>query len=101
MQDVFHSSEALPTHLAYVEWFSPLSALPDVNNHMYKVARLHKDGRRCGAVIPVNSILCSVHLFPQFGQVTTQQWDSFSVLELCHTFFINPFSDRHNYFLFA
>src|SRR5216684_3878632 len=27
---IFHSSMALPTHLAYIEWFSPLSASPSV-----------------------------------------------------------------------
>src|SRR5216684_2807484 len=41
---IFHSSMALPTHLAYIEWFSPLSASPNVNNKMYKVTKLvHKD----------------------------------------------------------
>src|SRR5260370_33472191 len=41
---IFHSSMALPTHLTYVEWFSPLSASPDINNKMDKVTKLvHKD----------------------------------------------------------
>ena len=100
-QDIFHSSGAPPTHLAYVQWFSLLSAVPDVNSGMYKITKLFKVGSRCVAVIPVELILYSVHLFPQFGPVTPQNWDSFSVLDDCHAFFINPFSDRHNYFLFA
>jgi hypothetical protein len=60
-------------------------------------------GSRCVAVIPVELVLCIVHLFPQLGPVTPQHWDSFKsfwVLDGCHAFFINPFSDRHNY-LFA
>jgi len=100
---IFHSSMALPTHLAYVEWFSPLSASPDVNNKMYKVTKLvHKD-RNCFrnvAIIPVDSILCSIHLFPQFRSDTPRHWDTFSVLEQCDTFFINPFNDRYNYLMY-
>jgi len=57
-------------------------------------------------VTPVELIPCSVHSFAQFGLVTPQasapqHWDTFSVLDHCHTFFVNPFSDRHNYLLFA
>ena len=102
-QDIFCSPDAPPTHLAYVQWFSPLSAVPDVNSGMYKITKLFKAGSRCVAVIPVELILCSVHLFPQSGPVTStpQHWDTFSVLDDCHAFFINPFSDGHNYFLFA
>jgi hypothetical protein len=90
-------------HLAYVEWFSPLLASPDINNRMYKVTKLvhtNHDSRRSVAVIPVESILCSVHLFPQFRSVTPH-WDTFSALEQCDTFFVNPFSDRYNYLLFS
>ncbi len=55
-------------------------------------ARICAVGSRCGAIIPIELILCSVHLFP----VTPQHWDTFSVLDHCHTFFTNPFSHRHN-----
>jgi len=93
-------------HLAYVEWFSPLPASPDINNLMYKVTKLvhkNRDSRRNVAIIPVESILCSVHLIPQFGPITPQDsdWDTFSVLEGCNTFFVNPFSDRYNYLTFC
>ncbi|KAN0103742.1 hypothetical protein V8E52_011679, partial [Russula decolorans] len=94
------ASVASPKHLAYVEWFSPLSASPDVNNCMYKVTKLvHKncDSRQSVAIIPIESILCSIHLFPQFRSGTPPHWDTFSVLEQCDAFFVNPFSDRYNY----
>ncbi|KAN0118039.1 hypothetical protein V8E52_005626, partial [Russula decolorans] len=58
-------------------------------------------GRRCAAIIPVESIICSVHLFPRFGPQCPRDWDSFSVLEQCNTFYVNPFSDRYNYLIFS
>ena len=98
---LFHPSMTPPNHIAYVEWFSPLSATRDANHLMYKVTRSTRAGRRSGAIIPVESILCSVHLIPQFGSTVPQSWNTFSVLEECHTFFINPFIDRNNYVIFG
>ncbi|KAN0141046.1 hypothetical protein V8E53_000802 [Lactarius tabidus] len=98
---VFPSSTTIPSHLAYVEWFSPLSATPDDNSSMYKVSRLVHRGCRCTAIIPVERIRCSVHLLPRFGPAAPQEWKSFLVLDQCNTFYVNPFSDRHNYLLFS
>lgn len=105
MRNVFPSSgitpEHKPEHLAYVEWFSPIPASPGPNHLLYKVNRVLRHGRRHASIIPVTSILRSVHLFPVFGQHTPQAWNSFSVLELCNAFYINPFSDRDNYMVFS
>ncbi|KAN0142113.1 hypothetical protein V8E53_000575 [Lactarius tabidus] len=102
LPNVFPSSTTkVPSHLAYVEWFSPLSATPDSNSGMYKVSRLVHQGRRRAAIIPVERIMCSVHLLPRFGPAAPRAWKSFSVLESCNTFYVNPFSDRHNYLLFS
>ncbi|KAI9456715.1 hypothetical protein BJY52DRAFT_1204730 [Lactarius psammicola] len=90
-----------PTYLAYAEWFSPLSQTPDGNHHMHKVSRLAVGGRRRASVIPVDSIIGSVHLIPRFGPATPRDWNSFSVLELCDTFYVNPFSNRDNYLRFG
>jgi hypothetical protein len=49
-------------HLAYVERFLPLSATRDVNHLMYRVTRLTQNDRQRAAVIPVESIIGSVHL---------------------------------------
>ena len=48
----------------------------------------------------VASLLRSVHLLPSFGQRMPREWNSFSVLELCNTFYVNPFSDRDSYMIF-
>ncbi|KAH9043546.1 hypothetical protein EDB83DRAFT_2227861 [Lactarius deliciosus] len=99
IRDIFLNDA--PTHLAYIEWFSPLSPTPDANHLMYKVSRLFQGGRRRATVIPVDDIMGSVHLIPRFGRATPQDWNSFSVLERCSTFYVNPFSDRDNYLRFS
>jgi hypothetical protein len=99
--EIFHSSVTPPNHLAYIEWFSPLSTTRDANHLMYKVTRSTHSGHRTGAIVSVESILCSVHLIPDFGPIVPQNWNTFSVLEQCDTFFVNPFVDRHNYMLFS
>ncbi|KAI9457974.1 hypothetical protein BJY52DRAFT_1204447 [Lactarius psammicola] len=103
MPEVFPTLDldaAPPTHLAYVEWFSPIPTTPDANHLMYRVSRLVHNGRRRASIIPVDSILSSIHLYPRFGHHTPREWNTYSVLELCHTFYINPFSDRDTYLLF-
>jgi hypothetical protein len=89
------------THLAYVEWFSNIPASPDPNHLMYKVSRLLRNGRRHASIIPVDTILGSVHLFPQCQRATPPEWNSFTVLEHCQTFYLNPFSNQDNYLMFA
>ncbi|KAH9169516.1 hypothetical protein EDB89DRAFT_1463940 [Lactarius sanguifluus] len=67
---------------------------------MYRVSRLMHNGHRRASIIPVSSIISSIHLFPHFDHRIPQEWNTFSVLELCHTFYINPFSDRDTYLRF-
>ncbi|KAH8986507.1 hypothetical protein EDB83DRAFT_2240317 [Lactarius deliciosus] len=102
LSQLFPSTDvAPPTHLAYVEWFSPIPTTPDSNSRLFKVSRLTRNGRRLASVIPVDNIYSSVHLLPRFGQLEdTPGCNTFSVLELCHSFYINPFSCRDIYLLF-
>jgi hypothetical protein len=58
-----------------------------------------QNGRQCAGIIQVDSILCSIHLIPQFGPVTPQDWTSFMVLDQCHTFYLNPFTDLYSYLM--
>ena len=99
--DVFPSPDITPpTHLAYVEWFSPIPATPDPIHKMYKVSRSRPNEQRRTGIIPVESILGSVHLFPHFGPSTPQR-TSFTVLEDSTSFFINPFANMRSYFMFS
>ena len=101
LHNVFLGSETTPPrHLAYVEWFSPIPAVPGPNHLLYKVTRLTHRERRCASIIPVDTIIRSVHLLPIFGQRMSRDWDTFSVLEKCNAFYVNPFSDRDSYMIF-
>ena len=102
IEAVFRSPDIRPpSHLAYIEWFTPIPARPEPKHHMYKVSRSILNGRRNVAIIPVNSIICSIHLFPRFGPIFPREWNSFTVLEECHTFYINLFADMHSYLTFV
>jgi len=62
--------DTLPTtFLTYIEWFSPLVAIPDAIYCMYRILRMMKDGEPCRGIIPVDWVLCSVHLLPCFRPV--------------------------------
>jgi hypothetical protein len=87
-------------HLAYVEWFSPLPSTPDPKHKMFKITRSTINGRRSSSVIRVDSILGSIHLFPRFGATIPPELNSFNVLEMCNTFYINPFTDIDSYLRF-
>jgi hypothetical protein len=49
----------------------------------------------------VDSILGSVHLIPCFGCVVPPEWNSFTVLEKCDTFYVNVFNDVDTYLKFV
>ena len=46
---------------------------------------LTEDGGQCASVIPVDSILSSVHLFFRFGQNGMPNVNSFTVIDNCHS----------------
>lgn len=99
--EVFNTLNTPPKHLAYVEWFSPLPARPDPKHGMYRVSRPAEKSRRSASVIAVESIVRSVHLIPQFGPVMPRGCNSFTALELCNSFYVNPFADVHSYLTFV
>ena len=98
---VFPSPDTTPpSHLAYVEWFTPIPTAPEHDSGLYKVSRMVRNGRHVASVIPVESILYSVHLFPRFEQ-DTRNWNTFTVLDSCHSFYLNSFSNRDIFLLFS
>jgi len=101
--DVFPSlDKAPPSHLAYIEWFSPIPATPEPKHLMYKVSRVVRNGQRSASIISVDSILASVHLLPQFGAIPrSTDLNSFTILDQSQSFYINPFTDMNHYLVFA
>ncbi|KAF8804249.1 hypothetical protein BYT27DRAFT_7340301 [Phlegmacium glaucopus] len=95
---VFTDSTKVPEHLAYVEWYTPLSDSPEPNHLLYKVSpQKDRDGTHICSIIPLANIHCSVHLYPKFGVFAPQEWSSSNVLDQCSTFFVNDSTDRHMY----
>ena len=92
-----HLGRVPPKYLAYVEWFTPFLPSPDQNHLLYKISKLRVHGEQQVSIVPVQLIRQSVHLFPKFGPVTRDEWKSTNVLDLCQTFYTNPFSDRFPY----
>jgi hypothetical protein len=91
---LFHPSVSVPLHLAYIQWYSPLTDL-DPNLGMFKIRpQKDSDANWICSVIPVGNIQRSVHLLPRFGPVAPTEWTSDSVLDRCDTFFVNDFADR-------
>lgn len=83
--------------LAYIKWFTPFTT-PVVDLGMYQVSQSSRRHRRRASVIPVSHIERSIHLIPKFGRAMNQTCSTDNVLELCKTFYVNPYV-RHLDFL--
>ncbi|KAI0774121.1 hypothetical protein C8Q74DRAFT_1268270 [Fomes fomentarius] len=59
---------AYPQHLAYVEWFTPLTVVQAEHGlYKLKVTRALRYGACLESVVPVSQLERSCHLFPDFG----------------------------------
>ncbi|KAI9435761.1 hypothetical protein H4582DRAFT_2112229 [Lactarius indigo] len=95
---LFPSGQSIPKHLAYVKWFTSFSWEPEHNSGLHKISRCFlPDGTKPASIIPVINIFRSVHLYLKFGRVAPASWMSSNILEMCKTFYLNPFTDRHLY----
>ncbi|VDC05619.1 unnamed protein product [Peniophora sp. CBMAI 1063] len=64
----FNDPTGIPTHFAYIEWFSSFPARgPDKRGNMYRVDRSVRDGERVVSILPIDRIRRSVSLTPKFG----------------------------------
>ncbi|KAG2038103.1 hypothetical protein BDR03DRAFT_811641, partial [Suillus americanus] len=62
--------------LAYLEWFTSFSSMPDSWHGMYKISHFLCLGERVTSIIPVSNIAHSVHLLLKFGPVAPHHWTS-------------------------
>ena len=95
----FGDDPKIPTHFAYIEWFSSFrnSGPEKHRGNMYHVKRSIRDGERLVSILPIDRIRRSVSLLPRFGPKVPPGWTSANVLEVCPSFYVNPFSDQHAY----
>lgn len=93
-------TEERPEHMAYVEWFSPLTRAPDSKTGMFNVTRSLIDGGRLCSVMDVRRVIRSVHLSPRYGGPVPRAWTYDVVLEECKSFTVNSHSDRHMFQMF-
>ncbi|KAI9451165.1 hypothetical protein BJY52DRAFT_1206005 [Lactarius psammicola] len=90
---LFNPMVSVPLHLAYVQWYSPLTDL-DTNYGMFKIQpQTDLEGNWICSIVPVGNIQRSVHLLPKFGPVVPAEWTSSNVLDCCDTFFVNNLTD--------
>ncbi|KAI0687394.1 hypothetical protein BC835DRAFT_1550763 [Cytidiella melzeri] len=95
---LFTHESAVPTHLAYVEWYTKLRPRPEADHLLYKISPLVDDrGDPICSIVAVKDIRQSAHLFPKFGPSAPSEWTSSNVLDLCQTFYINSFSNKFMY----
>ncbi|KAH6871284.1 hypothetical protein BKA70DRAFT_1131091, partial [Coprinopsis sp. MPI-PUGE-AT-0042] len=92
--------DSWPTkHLAYVEWYTRQGTSPNKTNGMYQISNaVDSNGRRSGAIVPLANIRQVCMLTPNFGEGTVSRlWTSDTILDKCHTFWINNWSSKYAY----
>lgn len=70
-----------PVHLAYVDWFSDFRSSAETTRGMYKVTCAPRGGERIASIVPVASIIRSIHRIPKFGMAVPREWTSSNVFE--------------------
>ena len=85
--------------VAYVDWFKPLQP-PVVDIGMHQVSLSSRNLRQRSSIIPVSAIVRSCHLIPVFGRSINLGWTSDTVLDLCKSFYLNPYLRHHDFYLF-
>ncbi|THU80471.1 hypothetical protein K435DRAFT_695642, partial [Dendrothele bispora CBS 962.96] len=87
--------------LAYVEWFTKF-VRPEPHSGLFRVKpQTRSDETPVVAVIPVDMIQHSVHLFPKWGGTVLSEWSLETVLSECTSFLVNVFKNNHTYFNLA
>ncbi|KAG1763437.1 hypothetical protein EDD22DRAFT_777019, partial [Suillus occidentalis] len=84
---------------ALVEWFTPFRARKGVIQ-MHAVSRSYSGQAPRTEVIPMRRIMGSCHLLPKFGTQVDKSWTADNVLDICKTFYLNPWIDSYSFFHF-
>ena len=87
-----------PPYLAYVEWFTPLQQPANARHKLFQIRRYIRNGTRWASIIPLHNIRRSIQLIPRYGKSKPAEWNSKNVLDMCNSFYVNSYSDRHAYY---
>ncbi|KAJ3766648.1 hypothetical protein FB446DRAFT_782123 [Lentinula raphanica] len=75
-------------------WFTKFPRSPEAFSGLYRVKHnVLADGKVTASILPLKSIMQSVHLFPKWGGTVLE-----SVLDKAPSFTLNVFKDNHSYF---
>jgi hypothetical protein len=81
----------LPSHFAYIEWFTPFRARDRLTG-LWPVSRSTRRGNFNSEVVPLGDIVQSCHLAPLFGRHADHYWRA-DVMSRCQQFYLNPWLD--------
>jgi hypothetical protein len=86
-------SQHLPTRLAYIEWFTPLSAIHPLHGFRTTAPSWRSVERRERrvSIIPIEDIVRAAHLQPFFGTKMDSSFRSETVMDTCNKFLFNPY----------
>jgi hypothetical protein len=86
--------------LAYVEWFTDLKVTSGAaaDLRVFKVSTATRARRRYASVIPVDLILQSTYLVPEFpSSAFNTDWKSDEVYQQAKSFFLSPFIRHYDF----
>ncbi|KAG2113682.1 hypothetical protein DEU56DRAFT_874333 [Suillus clintonianus] len=88
-----------PFYLALIKWFKPFHGCNNLLK-MHSVSRSYVGQAPRAEVIPITHIVGSCHLIPKFGTHADPMWRADEVLDVCKTFYVNPWIDITMFFKF-
>ncbi|KAG0691776.1 hypothetical protein DFH29DRAFT_818958 [Suillus ampliporus] len=88
-----------PFHLTLIEWFKPFRGCDSLLK-MHSVSRSYVGQAPRAEVIPITRIVGSCHLIPKFGTHADPTWRADEVLDVCKTFYVNPWIDIASFYKF-
>ena len=90
-----------PTHLAYVEWFTPFRPHREPHHGLFKISRSLCGNSRLGSVVVATKIKQSIHLFPCVGPTISRPVHSSMIIDNYDHFLVNPYTDRRTFLFFS
>jgi hypothetical protein len=97
-QHFLHPYQDMRVRLAYIEWFRPFRQ-PDSTNNMFRATRAWRSGHPVVGIVPLDHIVGTCHLIPQFGTGANASWTHENILTECKRFYLNPWIDIRTFYL--